>query len=827
MILRKLLLPLLLCFALFGCESSEERAQGHYERGLALLEEGDDVRARLEFRNALKLLNTMLEPRVELARLNMKEGAFAQAFREYLRIAEQEPDNIQANIALGQLAFRIKDWENFERYSTRAAELAPEDEDVRVLALARRYMTAVGDEDGPARSALVAEAEELSLESPDSDILRQMRIDGYLADNRFADALTQLDDAIVVAPENFQFYMLRLQLMNQIGDVEGLEKELRRMVGIFPESEITQANLLRFLIARNRADEAEAYLRDRVAAAPEEDTTAFMNLVQFLLLVRDRDAALDELEAVVQAKPDAYTLRAFRASLQFDTGARDDVIEEMQSIIDAAESSEDTIPQEELNNIKITLATMLNTEGNEVGARRLVEEVLADTPEMIGALKMQARWMIADDDTTGAINAMRVVLAEVDQDYEAMTIMAQAYQRAGKQGLMLNSLSLAAEAANNAPEQALRYAAALRADGKLLQAESALITSLRVQPNNIDVLAVLGQIYLEMDDLPRAEQVTDTLKKIDDEGAQSIATGFELELLQRQSGKEEVMAYLKTLTEQADGGDDAKIALIQVHLQSGETDAALVLINELIAQNPDNLTFVYFRGLTEAMAGALDVARQTFTDLTEKNPDADLGWLQLARLQTIEDDPAAVLKTLDAGLAANPDSADLLWTKASFLQEQEDIDGAIEIYEQLYGLHSGSMIVANNLASLLATYRDDQESLERAQVIARRLVDTEVPALQDTYGWIQHRLGNTEEALAYLEPAAKGLPGDASVQFHLGEVYNALGRKEEALSQMRLAMQSIGPLGTGALSDRISARIQELGTANAAETSTEPAASDN
>ena len=68
-----------------------------------------------------------------------------------------------------------------------------------------------------------------------------------------------------------------------------------------------------------------------------------------------------------------------------------------------------------------------------------------------------------------------------------------------------------------------------------------------------------------------------------------------------------------------------------------------------------------------------------------------------------------------------------------------------------------------------------------------------MPRLQDTYGWIAHRSGETEEALPYLESAAEGLPNDPIVQYHLAQVYLALGRTEEALGQFRLAVEVAGP----------------------------------
>ena len=197
-----------------------------------------------------------------------------------------------------------------------------------------------------------------------------------------------------------------------------------------------------------------------------------------------------------------------------------------------------------------------------------------------------------------------------------------------------------------------------------------------------------------------------------------------------------------------------------------------------------------------ASTGDFETAGQTFAALVEDYPNIPQAWLQLVRLRAIDATPEEMAATFDAGLAANPDSPSLLWAKASFLQQQDDIEGAIAIYEDLYAQESDSTVVANNLASLLTTYRRDEESLERARTIARRLRGTEVPAFQDTYGWIQHRTGNSAEALTYLEPAAEALAADPLVQYHLGMTYAALERPEDARAALTRAIEIAGPDST-------------------------------
>ena len=154
-----------------------------------------------------------------------------------------------------------------------------------------------------------------------------------------------------------------------------------------------------------------------------------------------------------------------------------------------------------------------------------------------------------------------------------------------------------------------------------------------------------------------------------------------------------------------------------------------------------------------------------------------------------------------------PDDGELLWAKAGQLERDGKIDEAITLYEMLYKRNSANPIVANNLASLLSTHRTDDESLARAEVIARRLRGSNFAPFQDTYGWIAYLRGNHDEALRELDRAAEGLPKEPLVQFHLAKVYLALDRKPEALKRFR---QVVALAGTGDSRDFVTESAREI-----------------
>ncbi len=779
---------------LAACESSEERAEKHYQSGLALLEQGEQERALVEFRNVFDLNGQHREARQTYARIVREQGKTREAYGQYLRLVEQYPDDVEGRIALAELSFSTQDWEEFDRHSARAIKEAPEDPRVQVIAAASEYSQGVRNEDDAARDAAFERAVALAKELPENPLLQTIEIDGYMREESLDDALAAIDRAIAQTPTDRALHNARLEILWRAEDRPGLEAQLREMIVRFgpdaPFRPDQSGTLLQALIGlygeSGETDKAEAFLRE-IADPAAEDPQLYLALVGFINQQRGTPAAIAELDAIISTveNPDLY--RALRAGMVFDEGDRAAAIDEMQQIV------ADMEPSVEQRRIKVNLAQMLLLTGNEVGARQLVEQVLAEGPTQVGALRMHAAWQIEGDNPNGAIATLRTALDQAPQDLAAMTLMAQVYERTGNRPLAGEFLSLAVETSGRAPGETVRYARFLKNDDKLIEAEQVLVASLRQNRNNPLLLSELGRIYLALEDMARLRQVISQLNDIGTVETGRVATGLQTELIQRESGSEEAIAYLEEISKDWDDALVAKVALIRARLISGNADAALASAQALLDEDPANRSWRYVMAATQAAAGQFDQAREGYTTLLEEDPKVPRIWLQLIRIAVLQQRPEDAVRLTEEGLAANPGAADLLWVRAGNLEREGDIDGAIDIYEDLYAQNPNSVLLANNLASLITTYRDDAESLERAAVVAARLQGIERPAFQDTWGWIAFRRGKPGEALEPLESAAAGLPGDALVQYHLGRTYEALERPQDAIAQYEKAIEVAGP----------------------------------
>jgi len=251
----------------------------------------------------------------------------------------------------------------------------------------------------------------------------------------------------------------------------------------------------------------------------------------------------------------------------------------------------------------------------------------------------------------------------------------------------------------------------------------------------------------------------------------------------------------------------AQAAIIRTHLSNGELRPARAFMDELLAEienappAPENDGLRFLNAALTAVEGNMEQAEALYRDLVERSPGQEVIWRAYAAILLRQDRNDEAEAVIDEALQHLPENDNILWIKASLRERDNDPEAAIGIYERLYERNSDSTVVANNLASLITTYREDEASLERAYTIAKRLRGIELPAMQDTYGWIAYRIGNYQEAVESLRPAAEGLPGDPSVQYHYAKALVAVGRDDEAVPHFRAAVDGWQENGNPRLAD--------------------------
>lgn len=802
------LIPLIFCGALVlaGCESSEERAERHFQSAVGLLAEGKVELALIDLRRVFEYNGLHKAARQLYADTVLAQGKVGEAYSQFLRLVEQYPDTPEARLTLAELAFRRNDWDETARHGEAAIALVPEDPRAEALAAALAYRKAALAEDAAGMAAAAQSAAAVLEREPDNGIARRIVVDSLVTSPDPLAALPEIDAALEREPEALDLHVARLNLLARAQDTDEIGAQLQRMYALFPEDEEIQSRLIRWLLSQQDVDAAEAVVRE-IAARQESRVSGAMTVVRFLGRVRGLETAraeLDRLIAETEAGPDADMFRALAANIDFASGDREAAIAEMRAILTGAEPSDRT------RDIEAQLAQMLTATDAEAEARALVEKILAEDASHVLALKLRAGWHIADDRPGDAIIDLRAALDQAPRDADILTLMAQAHERDGSLILAGERLALAVEASGGAAAESLRYVQFLLREGRLAAAKSVLQDARRVAPSNLELLRVAAGIALREEDLAALDEIVATLRTIDRPEARAFVSTLETTRLLAEG---EVEAGAEALQSQLEaGGAEAVTAgrmLALVRFVEGDAEGAYAALDAALEAAPDGRPLNLLRARLQQLQNDPEAAAATLRAILAESP----GWEPAVRplhalLQGLgrAEEASALLAT---GLEAAPESVALRMMRAVELNEAGDIDGAIAVFEALYAEDSSNLLVANNLASLLGAHRDDPAALERAFAIARRLRGRDVPAFQDTYGWIEYRRGNLDEALAHLEPAAAGLPEDPLVQYHLGMTYLALERTEEARAQLDRALELAGPSPLPQF-DRAREALQEL-----------------
>jgi uncharacterized protein (TIGR03790 family) len=202
-------------------------------------------------------------------------------------------------------------------------------------------------------------------------------------------------------------------------------------------------------------------------------------------------------------------------------------------------------------------------------------------------------------------------------------------------------------------------------------------------------------------------------------------------------------------------------------------------------------------------------ARRRLESLRREYPHVSEGALMLSvRASTYDQrgDSQTAQRLLEATTALAPDFASAQAQLAVLYDRAKQHDLAIERYRRALdaqppyvrgeiveisnsaGLMEVRQLALNNLAFDLAVYR---RAPEEALLFARKALAyaPDDPDLLDTLGWIEHLLGDDNNAIMHLRSAVARMPVNADVWLHAAVVAAAFDLRTEAEKYLNIALQ--------------------------------------
>jgi tetratricopeptide (TPR) repeat protein len=197
------------------------------------------------------------------------------------------------------------------------------------------------------------------------------------------------------------------------------------------------------------------------------------------------------------------------------------------------------------------------------------------------------------------------------------------------------------------------------------------------------------------------------------------------------------------------------------------------------------------RNLTELMvrAGRYPEVRTHLQNLRFRNADLNIPLLSLEANILIDEDKFTEAQTvLDSAVGAYPNNVQLLFLRSVLSQEINDLALMEADLRKIILLEPQSPVAYNSLGYTLA---DRTNRFEEALDLIERAVQLapDDPAILDSLGWVQYKLGMYDEARDNLDRAFELYP-DAEVAAHLGEVLWVMGDRSAATRIWRNALQT-------------------------------------
>ena len=265
-----------------------------------------------------------------------------------------------------------------------------------------------------------------------------------------------------------------------------------------------------------------------------------------------------------------------------------------------------------------------------------------------------------------------------------------------------------------------------------------------------------------------------------------------------------------------------------VALMQGKKDEAKADFKKEIANYPDNSMVIGQLTALENTTGEGDSARQRLQSYLKLHP-GDLRLSQmLASFQTRAGDNEGALKTLQTAAEQNPDNRPLQWQISEALLKLDRKDEAAAAAKSVLDGADDPYLLNNAAYTLSETGLDlpyaeevSRRSIAKLEEKSAAVATDEVNsnafaeantliAAWDTLGWILFREEKFEEAMPWIKAAWRNAL-HPEVGDHLGRIYEAMGRKDEALAAYRLARASIeGNNATAETSKDINESIERL-----------------
>jgi tetratricopeptide (TPR) repeat protein len=695
-----------------------------------------------------------------------------RAVEAYQQAVKADPDDGLLRVKLARAYQRAGRWDAASTEAARAADLLPNDLDVRLTAASlmlgvRRYEDAAM----AASSVLRERPEDPQALVVLGNATARLQTSWW--------ALFSLADRL--DPAN-RFHSERIKVRPPVSREEDLaaEQTLRKAISVATNDEPRLA-LVNFLWAAGRLDESADLLRQLADRAPGDAT--LHHALGAYYVSRNRTADGEKyLRNAAATQPPQNRAPRWRLVNHYEAQHRDT---EALAVLDAMLGDAGVFADASIRSAEIFWRQQKLGE-----TLRRVDGLLARNPKEPRALAIKARVLYAAGNFAAAAATAKTALAVDPDSGGAHFALGQTLAATGRLDEAFSELREASRVDPKTAEIPVAVARLALATGRNDVALEYAREARRKQPDDQEpALAVVTALVRLQNPAMADRELAPLLTRYPESADVFVLLG---QIREAQGRRPAARTAYQRAVGLNPGSLGALAGLVSLDLMERQIPAARTRVEQALARHPTEPGYLQLASRVYAAEGDLALAESTL----RRALTVDSGWggvaLQLAEMLQNQNRLQDAVGVLEAALQSRPSATEVRTRLAVLLEAMGRRDEARVQYERVAAQDAGAALAAARLALLQVAGGANPD--EPLRVLARaRQRAPENPDVSHALGWVHLQSGRAAVAIPYLEEAARARPRDPTFLYVLGAAYIADKQPAKARDILTRALQLDAP----------------------------------
>jgi tetratricopeptide (TPR) repeat protein len=495
-------------------------------------------------------------------------------------------------------------------------------------------------------------------------------------------------------------------------------------------------------IAAQRGKQSMAFEHALQVARESRDPLSAERATSLALQANQPEKALTAAKLWIEIEPQELKAYQIAAIINIRANQMDEAINHLQQVIEIANK---------------------NGQSGYVQAAAIAEK--AGSPEK--ALALMQQLVAEDSDSSSALYALALVA-----------------NRALQRSLALDYIDRALTLEPSSTQSLVLKAHTLIAMKKQKEGVEFIHQAVEKYSEDIKLRHAYARILLETDQIEGSLQ---QFQELHQQAPENTDFSFSLGMIHMQLNQyEEAKGYLSKLNQIRGKRNEANFYLGAIAEEEERYKKALDHYSRVEGKHLADAQVRIAKILSDQ--GSLKQARETLQRLRVNQSRNQLKFFMIeAELLREAREYATANEVYSKALDRFNDNTDLLYARGLNAADMKRVD---LLEQDLRKILLTNPQHADALNALGYTLADQTDRLEEAKGYIKQALDLkpDSPAVLDSMGWVEYRLGNMQAALEHLQKAAE-ISNDAEIASHLGEVLWVMGQREQALEIWKAALE--------------------------------------